>query len=240
MRENAMSDISRRTFLSATGLTLAGCATPPRRSIAPLDLVDEARRSAATFFTRAELDFISAAVERLIPTDALGPGAISAGVPLFIDRQLAGGFGQAVTWYMQGPWQDGTDEQGYQSKLTPAQLYRQAISDIDKLCREQHGKLFSQLNAAEQDALLSALEKGNVNLENVSAKGFFKLLLQNAQEGFLADPMYGGNRHFIGWKLIGFPGPRYNYTSEIERYGQPYTEPTVGILGRDENIDGKV
>jgi gluconate 2-dehydrogenase gamma chain len=45
--------------------------------------------------------------------------------------------------------------------------------------------------------------------------------------------MYGGNRNFAGWKLVGFPGPRYNYTSEIEQYGKPYTLPTVGILGRD-------
>ena len=33
------------------------------------------------------------------------------------------------------------------------------------------------------------------------------MLLQNTVEGFLADPMYGGNRDFVGWKLIGFPGP---------------------------------
>ena len=25
-------------------------------------------------------------------------------------------------------------------------------------------------------------------------------------EGFFADPMYGGNRDKVGWKMIGFPG----------------------------------
>ncbi len=59
------------------------------------------------------------------------------------------------------------------------------------------------------------------------------MLLQNTVEGFLADPMYGGNRDFIGWKLIGFPGPRYDYTDEIEQYNKRYTLPPVGILGRD-------
>jgi hypothetical protein len=27
--------------------------------------------------------------------------------------------------------------------------------------------------------------------------------------GFLADPRYGGNRGFAGWKLMGYPGPRH-------------------------------
>jgi gluconate 2-dehydrogenase gamma chain len=59
------------------------------------------------------------------------------------------------------------------------------------------------------------------------------MLLQNVTEGFFADPMYGGNRDFIGWKLIGFPGPRYNYVEEIEQYGKPYTLPPVSLkLGR--------
>ena len=31
------------------------------------------------------------------------------------------------------------------------------------------------------------------------------MLWQNTNEGFFADPMYGGNRDFAGWKLIGLP-----------------------------------
>jgi gluconate 2-dehydrogenase gamma chain len=45
--------------------------------------------------------------------------------------------------------------------------------------------------------------------------------------------MYGGNRNFVGWKLIGFPGPRYNYVAEIDQYGKHYAMPTIGLLGRD-------
>jgi gluconate 2-dehydrogenase gamma chain len=72
----------------------------------------------------------------------------------------------------------------------------------------------------------------------VPAKEFFKILWSNTQEGFLADPEYGGNRGFAGWKLIGFPGPRYNYVAEIEQYGKRYEEPTVGLLGRDPQRKG--
>src|SRR4051812_624402 len=42
------------------------------------------------FFAPAERAFIEAAVSRLIPNDEVGPGAVEAGVPFFLDRQLAG------------------------------------------------------------------------------------------------------------------------------------------------------
>src|SRR6185437_8087553 len=77
---------------------------------------------ALQFFTPEEAAFIDAAVARIIPADELGPGAKEAGVTVFLDRQLAGAYGRADTWYMRGPWKDGEKTQGYQSRLTPAHL----------------------------------------------------------------------------------------------------------------------
>jgi gluconate 2-dehydrogenase gamma chain len=134
---------------------------------------------------------------------------------------------------MHGPWQDGIPQQGYQLKLTPAALYRTAIRDVNAWCRKQHSKDFAVLSGTDQDAVLHGLESGDIHLADVPAKAFFSILWENTLEGFLADPIYGGNRNFAGWKLVGFPGPRYNYVAEIEQYGKPYTEPTVGIMGRD-------
>ncbi len=185
------------------------------------------------FFAPAEAAFIDAALGRLIPADALGPGAVEAGVTLFIDRQLAGPFGRASDWYMAGPWAEGTAEQGYQSPLPPAEVYRKAIEAIDEHARQGAGKVFAALAPLAQDDLLHALEEGKVDLSGVSAKSFFALLWQNTQEGFLADPLYEGNRGFVGWKLLGYPGPRYNYVGAIRRYGERYPLPTVGLMGRD-------
>ena len=186
------------------------------------------------FFNIDERRFVEAATERLIPEGNDGFGAKSAAVAFFIERQLAGPYGSAETWYMQGPWQNGTEEQGYQLKLTPAQFYRTAIRNIDDHCRRNFAsKTFAALTAADQDQVLHGLEKGDIALVDVPAKRFFDMLWQNTQEGFLADPMYGGNRNFTGWRLIGFPGPRYNYVNEITQYGKPYTLPPVGLLGRD-------
>jgi gluconate 2-dehydrogenase gamma chain len=30
------------------------------------------------------------------------------------------------------------------------------------------------------------------------------------KEGFFADPIYGGNRDMVAWRMIGYPGARYN------------------------------
>jgi len=91
------------------------------------------------FLTADEVKFLDAAVSRLIPNDELGPGAKEAGVTFFLDRQLAGAYGKASHWYMQGPWGKGESSQGYQSRLSPAELYRAAIKAIDEHCSGQFG-----------------------------------------------------------------------------------------------------
>jgi gluconate 2-dehydrogenase gamma chain len=221
---------ARRSFLK-TGIALVpGVAI----AAAPVRFVGNPAAPGGHFFNAGERDFVEAAIARLIPADDLGPGAKEAGVGDFIDSQLAGPYGAARTWYMQGPWSAGTPEQGWQSKLGPAQMYRAAIAATEAHCAGQYGgRRFAQLDAATQDKLLHDLEKGDIQLAQADAKAFFELLWQNTQEGFLADPMYGGNRGFAGWKLIGFPGPRYNYVEEIKQYGKRYTQQTVGLLGRD-------
>lgn len=195
------------------------------------------------FFTAAEVSFIEAAVARLIPADALGPGAKEAGVAVFLDRQMAGAYGRAQSWYMQGPWNEGDDTQGYQSRLTPAQLYRTAIKFIDEHCRQNFdGKFFSALTPEQQDQILTELEKGElkvpgigphgVEIEGGKADTFFAQLLQNTMEGFFSDPIYGGNKDMAGWKLVGFPGAHYDYRAYVSKHGEKINLAPVGIKGR--------
>lgn len=236
-----MNILTRRDLLKAA--TAAGSAAVvswfgPRTALADTKslLPPPATPGTFSYFTQSEITFLDAALSRLIPADALGPGAKEAGVTFFIDQQMAGAFGRGETWYMQGPWKDGTDEQGYQLKLTPAQLYRIGVQGADDYCRRTFNrKSFAELGGAEQDKVLHGLEKGEIALTGAPAKEFFAMLWQNTGEGFFADPIYGGNRNFAGWKLVGFPGPRYNYVNQIEQYGKPYTLPTVGLMGREGN-----
>jgi gluconate 2-dehydrogenase gamma chain len=187
------------------------------------------------FFSSDEAAFIEAAIARLIPNDDLGPGAKEAGVAIFLDRQLGGAYGHAVTWYMRGPWPEGSKSQGYQTRLTPAQLYRAAIKAIDAHCRQTFsGKSFAQLEAKQQDDVLSGLETGKIKLQGAEATLFFDTFLQNTIEGFFADPIYGGNRDMAAWKMIGFPGTRYNYLDWIDHHNQPFPLPPVSLQGRAE------
>lgn len=185
------------------------------------------------YFTATEAAFVEAAVARLIPADELGPGAKEAGAAYFIDRQLMGAFGNAASWYMQGPWSDGEETQGYQSRMTPAQLYRAAIKAIDQHCRDNfNGKSFSALDPDQQDKVLTGLEKGDIKLDAVKSKSFFEVFLQNTIEGFFSDPLYGGNRDMVGWKLIGFPGARYDYRPYVKQHNTKLSLAPVGIMGR--------
>ena len=36
---------------------------------------------------------------------------------------------------------------------------------------------------------------------------FQPLLVLHTRQGFYSDPIYGGNKERIGWRVIGFPGP---------------------------------
>ena len=233
MRKNTRREILHTTAVAGSAAIVSWLGSQMAAEADSLAPRPVALRTFA-YFTAPEIVFLDAAVGRLIPVDELGPGAKEAGVTFFIDQQIAGSFGRAETWYMQGPWKKGAPEQGYQLKLTPAQLYRVGIQSIDDYCRRTFNKkTFAELGASDQDKILHGLEKGEIEFADAPAKEFFAMLWQNTNEGFFADPIYGGNRDFAGWKLIGFPGPRYNYVNEIEQYGKPYTLPTVGLMGRN-------
>lgn len=185
------------------------------------------------FFDADEVKFIDAAVARLVPADELGPGAKEAGATTFVDRQLAGSYGSADRWYMQGPWDQGTESQGYQTRFTPAQFYRAAVKAIDAYCRNTYkSQAFAELSAEAQDHVLSGLQNDEIKLAGVNGKAFFDLLLQNTIEGFFSDPIYGGNRDMVGWKLIGFPGAHYDYRAYVSKHGQRIDLAPVGLKGR--------
>jgi gluconate 2-dehydrogenase gamma chain len=187
------------------------------------------------FFTSDEGLLVEAVVDRLIPPDDRGPGGKNAGCAVFIDRQLAGPYGCAAGLYLQPPFAVGVATQGYQMPEAPATRYRvglRALADFVKTTFS--GKSLPELAAADQDKVLAGLEKGSIELKDVSGVEFFALLLQNTMEGFFADPIYGGNRDMVGWKLIGFPGARYDYRDWVERHNEAYPLPPVSITGRPD------
>ena len=84
------------------------------------------------------------------------------------------------------------------------------------------------------DEVLTGLEKGDIQLPSLPSPVFFETLLANTIEGFFADPIHGGNVDMVGWKMIGFPGIRYDYRDWVNRHNERYPHPPVSIAGRAE------
>jgi gluconate 2-dehydrogenase gamma chain len=182
------------------------------------------------FFTAEEAEAVEALVDRLIPPDLETPGGKDVGCGVFIDRQLAGGYGRSEGLYRSGPFLEGTKEQGAQSAHTPAEHYRQALAALDRYCRMTfNGKPFIDLPDGSKDDLITGLENGTVQLEGLSSQEFFEVVLTDTLHGFFADPIYGGNKDMAAWKMIGFPGARYDYRDWVERHNERFPLPPVGI-----------
>jgi gluconate 2-dehydrogenase gamma chain len=234
--------IDRRRFLVSSAVWFAGTTSLTHASIIrdqmpwspfPRSAPQFERPGPWLFFTADEARAMEAIVDRIIPPDPETPGGKDAGCATFIDRQLKGPYGSDAGLYKLGPYEKGTAEQGPQSSQTPAELYRKSLAALDKYCKASKGnKSFDQLTTEQQDDTLKGLEAGSITLEGIDAKGFFNALLKDVPEGFLSDPVHGGNRDMVGWKMIGFPGIRYDYRDWVNRHNERYPYPPVSITGR--------
>ena len=229
---------SRRDFLCKTialvpTFSIAACVPFSALRTPPAQDNSSAQAYSLRYFTPEEWAFLQAACARLIPADENGPGAVELDVPEFIDREMDGAFGHATNWYMQGPFASALPELGYQSPLTPRAVYRAGIAAVDAHCRRMLGnKAFCELSVTQQDSVLTDLEKGALDFKTVSGTSFFDFLLQNTKEGYLADPIHGGNKNLESWKMIGFPGARADFLDWVDKYGTRYPLSPVGIAGR--------
>jgi gluconate 2-dehydrogenase gamma chain len=234
--------LNRRTFLSASAFWFAASTSLTHATVIrehmpwspfPSSEPQIERPGPWKFFTADEARAMEAIVDRIIPPDSETPGGRDAGCAVFIDRQLKGPYGSAAGLYKLGPYIKGTKERGPQSPLTPADLYRKGLANLDRVCKAANGgKGFADLTADEQDSVLKKVESGEVKFDGVNAQGFFDALLKDVPEGFFSDPIHGGNRDMVGWKMIGFPGIRYDYRDWIGRHNERYPYPPVSIMGR--------
>jgi gluconate 2-dehydrogenase gamma chain len=254
-----MTDISRRTLIKGTGAvgaTMLPIAVAPGSASAqqqgahdaaapppaahtethapPADSHASSQQTTYLFFNSQEAAFIEAAVARLIPKDDQWGGALEAGVPHYMDTQLAGAWGAGERLYRSGPWQAGTPSQGYQLPFTPAELFRTALIAIDKALAQTP---FAQMTAEQQDSYLKGLEKGGTDLGGVPSDVFFAHLWECTLEGFFSDPVYGGNRDLMSWRMIGFPGAYASYYDLVDKHGIKINRPPMSLA---EDAHGRI
>jgi len=166
----------RRQFLK--GAAVAGCA-----SLLP---ACGKKLSRWRFFSEAEAATVSAVCEQIIPADQ-DPGAASAGVPNFIDKQLAGAYKR------------------YQ------QAYRAGLVGVQETSQAMFGSSFESLHWDNQTAVLLALESDKAKgrtWESQSSGAFFQLMRDHTMQGFYGSPRHGGNRDYVSYKMLGLDYPQ--------------------------------
>jgi hypothetical protein len=138
-----------------------------------------------------EVAAVSALMEGMFPADALGPGALEIGVVDYLLRALGGPYAHLLT------------------------VYREGLAGLDAVARNEHGCRFTEATIVQRDAIIDRLSRGE--LSEVQDRRFFDLAWQHLREGLFGDPIHGGNRQMLGWRLIGFPGAQFGYTAEEQQ-----------------------
>ena len=210
----AGAPMKRRHFLTVSATAIGGLLVYSLDGKAfRISSNDKPVRVPLRFFTEDEARIVSAATERIFPSDESGPGAKEAGVVIFIDRQLAGPYGSDRYRYTQGPFETGSPDLGYQGKESPAEIYREGLKNL---------KGFDGLEPTAQD------EK----LKEIQSTYFFTLLRRHTIEGMFCDPMHGGNVDMMGWQLIGFPGAQMSYVDAVDKhFGEAYRPKPMSLAG---------
>ena len=214
--------------------------------------------SDSRFFDDMQRRTIEAAMARIIPTDH-EPGAREAGAIDFLDRYLSG-----IDYVYAMPDGSGfAPPQGKRAAAwrqrieIVRQKYLDGIDELNQRSRAEFGSDFVELPPDQQDAILAMMERPVLDeeqdreaaeavagftppepaLQQIAAEvdlDFFPLLVLHTRQGFLADPIYGGNRNRVGWDVIGFPGPASMAEAHAGHYSTlPYFAVTVDATGEE-------
>jgi gluconate 2-dehydrogenase gamma chain len=158
--------------------TQAFQATPAASSTEamPLDMPMEGPQRPAAFFNLHEAATVDALVSRILPGTADDPGAHEAGVVFYIDRSLGGtNLGYSLKTYTQGPFPVVSEEPvpvaaassrdiydyvnvaadqiarfGYQSVLSPQEIYRRGLEFVDAYAQDQFEQNFVDLTPSSR------------------------------------------------------------------------------------------
>ena len=150
-----------------------------------------------TNLTARETEILSAMVDRLIPSDEMGPGALDAGVIRYIDRALS------------------------EAESDTAGAYRSGLAALDTYSRYTRGGPFIDLSTIDQDSVLLDVQISAATGAGVGFVGgsgsFFNMVKSHTWQGMFGDPEYGGNVNFAGWDLLDYPGVRLRVSPEDQR-----------------------
>jgi gluconate 2-dehydrogenase gamma chain len=193
-RREALITGSAAIVGAAIGAGLVEVASGTHQPVAAAPSFEFSATDSPQVLTMTEVVVLQAVLDRLIPSDQNGPGAKEAKVWRYIDINLGGQY----------------------ASLQP--MYSQGLAALDRYAQQSQGKAFARLDAAQQDQILKGMEAGT-GPGGAAGKPFFRTLRNHALEGMFGDPAHGGNADFVGWQLIGYPGPYLVAKPEYQQLG---------------------
>lgn len=215
--------ISRRGLLAGSGIGLGGLVvggaagyfgrgtqTTTVTSGTGAQLLSSGQVAGLRALAPGEAATLEAVLERLLPSDATGPGAKEANVLRYIDWSLADGDGLSA---FRAP-------------------YSSAITAIDAYSRRKFKGAFTDLSAKQQDEVLADMQGNKAAGFSPDSLAVFTMIRAHALQGMFGDPAHGGNVGYVGWKLIGFPGPRLVISAEDQQIN---AEPTQQLASTYSN-----
>ena len=181
--ENNSVNVTRRTVIATA-------------TFVPLAALTAAAQAPATALSAGELKTLEAFIDRLVPKDENGPGAMECGAANYIDRALAGALAAEKSSFLDG------------------------LAGVDTLAHSTHNSAFADLSPEVRDELLTTMDNGTA-AGFPNARPFFNRVRRLTLEGMFSDPYYGGNKSFAGWDLIRYPGPRLAVAPEDQKMSTP-------------------
>lgn len=196
-KDQPSNEARRELFKRAGAATAAVAVIPATALTASAQGRGAPPREALEVLTAAESDALEAMCARIVPSDENGPGAAEARAAHYIDRALAGPLASSKANYVTG------------------------LAALDAYAQTSRGAPFAKLNARDQDAVLTELEKNAVAGFRPNSAAFFNMVRNHTLQGMFSDPYYGGNANFVGWDLLGFPGIRMVVSAQEQSMSRP-------------------
>ncbi|RZN33738.1 gluconate 2-dehydrogenase subunit 3 family protein [Bradyrhizobium sp. Leo121] len=236
MSHKTNSKLGRRGFLQGIA-AVTGAVSLSSASVAGADDTDVVRSGGASepgslpapeagyqSLGPDEAGFVEALVNVMCPADHLTPSGVDCGLAVYIDRQLAGGFGKGERLYKHGPWKPGKPQHGYQLPLTPEQFFKLGLAAANKAAQRKFSRDFTELSPDEADAFLQDLAAGKIEDADLPLASWFnELVYPLFVQACFADPIYGGNVGKAFWRMIGYPGlPAVHADDMVQFRGKPY------------------
>jgi gluconate 2-dehydrogenase gamma chain len=172
-------DLTRRDLLFAA-------------TFVPLAALTATAQTGPLALTPGQMKTLEAFIDRLIPTDELGPGAVEARAQFYIDAALAGPNASEKAQFLEG------------------------LDAVNSYAQRTQGAPLADLPAENRDLVLKAIDE-NTAQGLPQGRQFFNRARRLTLEGMFGDPYYGGNGAFAGWDLIRYSGPRPAVDAELQR-----------------------